>query len=93
MQLWLIEQCLKSFSDEKTDPYAIARIGRQTVFCLRFLITPLGLTADNRATWTKLTSRITGKSEYIPRKLGIDPNQNKQYRPKSTNYNLKGPLE
>ena len=84
---------MKSFSDEKTDPYAIARIGRQTVFFLRFLISPLDLTADNRATWTKLTSRITGKSEYIPRTLGVDPNQNKQYRPKSTNFNLKGPLE
>lgn len=84
---------MESFSDEKTDPYAIARIGRQTVFFLRFWISPLDLTADNRATWTKLTSRITGKSEYIPRTLGVDPNQNKQYRPKSTNFNLKGPLE
>ena len=61
-------------------------------YFLRFLISPLDLTAHNRAAWTKLTNRITGKSQYIPRKLGVDPNRDKQYRPKSTNYNLKGPL-
>ena len=60
---------------------------------LRFLISPLDLTAHNWAAWTKLTNQITGKSQYISRKLGVDPNPNKQYGPKSTNYNLKGPLE
>ena len=62
-------------------------------YFLRFLISPLDRTANNRAAWAKLTNRITGKSQYIPRKLGADPNRDKQYRPKSTNYNLKGPLE
>ena len=62
-------------------------------YFLRFLISPLDLTAHNRAAQTKLTNRITGKSQYISRKLGVDPNPNKQYGPKSTNYNLKGPLE
>ena len=62
-------------------------------YFLRFLISPLDLTAHNRAAWTKLTNRITGKSQYISRKLGVDANPNKQYGPRSANYNLKGPLE
>ena len=42
-------------------------------YFLRFLISPLDRTAHNRAAWAKLTNRITGKSQYIPRKLVLIP--------------------